>query len=114
MATGPPRGVQVRGHFAADRRGRSDESDTRPILPETVELISARAKSLEFGLRRDSDVCLTSGLMQLIPSIGRNVPGGSYEIIKKLPQSDGEFEYRIKSMNEPHERVARESELRGV
>jgi len=52
--------------------------------------------------------------MQLIPSISRNVPGGSYEIIKKLPQSDGEFEYRIKSMNEPHERVARESELRGV
>ena len=52
--------------------------------------------------------------VQLIPSISRNVPGGSYEIIKKLPGSDGEFEYRIKSMNEPHARVARESELRGV
>ena len=27
---------------------------------------------------------------------------------------DREFEYRIKSMNEPHERVVRESELQGV
>jgi hypothetical protein len=53
-------------------------------------------------------------LVQLIPSISRNVPGGSYEIIKKLPERDGEFEYRIKSMNEPHERAARESELTGV
>ena len=53
-------------------------------------------------------------LVQLIPSISRNVPGGSFEITKKLPERDGECEYRIKSMNESHERVARESELRGV
>ena len=53
-------------------------------------------------------------LVQLAPSISRNVPGGSYEITKKLPERDGEFEYRIKSINEPHERVARESELRGL
>jgi hypothetical protein len=50
-------------------------------------------------------------LVQLIPSISRNVPDGSFEIAKQLP---GEFEYRIKSMNEPHERVARESELQGA
>jgi hypothetical protein len=30
-----------------------------------------------------------------------------------LSAGDGEFEYRIKSMNEPHERVVRESELQG-
>jgi hypothetical protein len=39
------------------------------------------------------------------------VPGGTYVITKRLPERDGEFEYRIKSDNEPHERVARESEL---
>ena len=45
------------------------------------------------------------------PSISRNVPGGGvYEVVKQLPGS-GEPEYRIKSANEPHERVARESEL---
>jgi hypothetical protein len=39
------------------------------------------------------------------------VPGGTCVITKRLPERDGEFEYRIKSVNEPHERVARESQL---
>jgi hypothetical protein len=30
----------------------------------------------------------------------------------ELPEQDGEFLYLIKSISEPHERVARESELR--
>ncbi len=41
----------------------------------------------------------------------RNVPGGVYEVTKQLPERDGEFEYRIKSVNELHERVAQQSEL---
>jgi hypothetical protein len=53
-------------------------------------------------------------LVQLNLSFSRNVPRGSYEITKKLPEREGEFEYRIKSMNEPDERVARESELSAV
>jgi hypothetical protein len=36
---------------------------------------------------------------------------GGYVVTKQLPERDGEFEYRIKSLSEPHERVARESEL---
>ena len=35
-------------------------------------------------------------LVQLAPAISRNVPGGSYEIAKQLPENGGEFEYRIK------------------
>ena len=50
-------------------------------------------------------------IVQLSPSFSRNAPGGSYEVIKQLPENCGEFEYRIKSTNEPHERVVRESEL---
>ena len=38
---------------------------------------------------------------------------GAYTIIKRLPERGGEFDYRIKSDSESHERVARESELRG-
>jgi hypothetical protein len=38
------------------------------------------------------------------------MPGGAY-VTKRLPERDGEFEYRIKSINEPHERVVRESQL---
>ena len=53
-------------------------------------------------------------LVQLAPAISRNVLGGTYEVTKKLPENRGEFECRIKSMNEPHERVVRESELQGV
>ena len=44
-------------------------------------------------------------------SIGRNVPGGVYEVIKQLPHNGREYEYRIKSANEEHERVAGEGEL---
>ena len=44
------------------------------------------------------------------PAISRSVPGGVFEVIKHLPGTS-EPEYRIKSANEPHERVALESEL---
>ena len=45
----------------------------------------------------------------LSPSLG--IPGGAYVVTRKLPERDGEFEYRVKSANEPHERVVRESQL---
>ena len=50
----------------------------------------------------------------LSPARARNVPGGAYIVTKKLPIQNGEFEYRIKSVNEPFERVVRESQLSGV
>jgi hypothetical protein len=45
------------------------------------------------------------------PALSRNVPGGIYMVTKQLPENRGEFEYRIKGVEEVHERVARESEL---
>jgi hypothetical protein len=45
----------------------------------------------------------------LSPSLG--VRGGACIVKRKLPERDGEFEYRVKSANEPHERVVRESQL---
>jgi hypothetical protein len=42
--------------------------------------------------------------------LNRNVPGGFFEVVQQLPGSS-EPEYRIKSANEPHQRIARESEL---
>jgi hypothetical protein len=46
---------------------------------------------------------------------GQDAPPGPYMIIAYLPQSEetGDFEYRIRNLNEEHERVAKESELRG-
>jgi hypothetical protein len=36
---------------------------------------------------------------------------GAYEILKQLPERDGELQYRIKNAAEEDERVALESEL---
>ena len=41
-----------------------------------------------------------------------NLPGGAHIITRKMPEHDGEFEYRVKNINEPHERVVRESQMR--
>jgi hypothetical protein len=52
--------------------------------------------------------------VMLRSAVSRNVPGGAYEVTKQLPHNGSEFEYRIKSANEEHQRVARESELTRV
>jgi hypothetical protein len=43
---------------------------------------------------------------------GLYAPPGIYVVTAKLPERDGEFEYHVKHTSEPHERIARESELR--
>jgi hypothetical protein len=48
------------------------------------------------------------------PPRGLHAPPGIYVVTAKLPERDGEFEYHIKHISESHERIARESELRGV
>jgi hypothetical protein len=50
----------------------------------------------------------------LDPAHNLNIPGGACIVTKKLPESNGELEYRVRSVNEPYERVVRESELRTV
>ncbi len=39
---------------------------------------------------------------------------GAYVVTAKLPERDGEFEYRIRNLAEAHERMARESELTAI
>jgi hypothetical protein len=48
-------------------------------------------------------------IVAINPMIGRFVPGGVFEVVKQLPGSN-EPEYH-KSVDEPHQRLARESEL---
>ena len=40
-----------------------------------------------------------------------DAPSGPYQITRRLPATDGEFQYVIRSAYEDHERVAKESEL---
>ena len=51
----------------------------------------------------------------LLTSAIRNVPGGVYGVTKLLPHNGSEFEYRIKSASEEHERVrARKRNDQGI
>jgi hypothetical protein len=38
-------------------------------------------------------------------------PGGAYVVAQKMPEHNGEFQYRVRSTAEPHERVVSENEL---
>lgn len=42
---------------------------------------------------------------------GRGAASGVYKITQLLPSEGDDCQYRIKSSNEPHERVVKESEL---
>jgi hypothetical protein len=37
--------------------------------------------------------------------------GGAYRVMRLLPHDGGDYQYRIKSMGEAYERVAKESQL---
>ena len=41
----------------------------------------------------------------LTPFPIQKISGGAYIVTKKLPERNGEFEYRVKSADEPHERA---------
>jgi hypothetical protein len=41
----------------------------------------------------------------------RAAAAGDYQVVRQLPDDDGECRYRIKSTREAHDRVVKESEL---
>ena len=43
--------------------------------------------------------------------LGRGDSGGVYQVVRVLPSEGDEQQYRIKSATEPHERVAKASQL---
>jgi hypothetical protein len=49
---------------------------------------------------------------QLVNYLGRERAFGVYQVTRLLPPEGAVFLYRIKNINEPHERVAKEHELR--
>jgi hypothetical protein len=51
---------------------------------------------------------------QLVSYLSRDATSGVYEVIQLLPPQDGAFQYRIKNVNEPHERMVKEHELRSA
>jgi hypothetical protein len=51
---------------------------------------------------------------QLVNYLGRERASGVYKVTHLLPPEGEAFQYRIKNTNEPHERVAKEHELRSA
>ena len=51
---------------------------------------------------------------QLVDYLRRERASGVYKITQLLPPEGEAFQYRIKNVNEPHERVAKEIELRSA
>ena len=49
---------------------------------------------------------------QLVNYLGHDRAPGVYQVTHLLLPEGKEFQYRIKNINEPHERVAKERELR--
>jgi hypothetical protein len=45
------------------------------------------------------------------PKLPSDAPHGAYQIIRRLPAAEGEFQYAIRSTYENHQRVAKENEL---
>ncbi len=53
--------------------------------------------------------------VELIPTLlERYMNPGDNEVVRQLPDGHGEFYYRVKSSQEPHERVVKESLLRSI
>jgi hypothetical protein len=51
---------------------------------------------------------------QLANYLSRERASGIYQITQLLPPEGEAFQYRIKNVNEPHERVGKENELRSA
>ena len=45
---------------------------------------------------------------QLVNYLSRDATSGFYQVTQLLPPEGEAFQYRIKNVNEPHERVAKE------
>ena len=58
--------------------------------------------------------CVAGGHCERPQVQDRDRAYGVYQVTRLLPPEGKVFQYRIKNINEPHERVAKESELRRV
>ena len=82
---------------------RLDRASLRREVEEPDFLLALDVQFAELRAQRGDIVTIvgTSG----------NRAGGAYEITQLLPLEAAEPSYRIKSVNEPHERVVREHEI---
>ncbi len=44
----------------------------------------------------------------------QSMADGAYQVVRQLPYGEGDYQYRIKSAREQHERVVKEADLSGL
>ena len=67
--------------------------------------IAAQVNEVERDIRLGQKVRFSRGYPH------RSAPDEFYEVVRELPETDGEPYYRITSSREPHERVVKENEI---
>jgi hypothetical protein len=76
-----------------------------PALRCSISYFGMTEAVLAHKFRIGDNVHFTTGLF------GRGGANGVYEVVRLLPSEGDEQQYRIKSVSEPHERVAKQSQL---
>jgi hypothetical protein len=81
-----------------------------------VTWLKARVAAIEVDVSQRNRMAHKFHIGQLVefrPKKGSPISAarGAYEILKQLPERDGELQYRIKNAAEQYERIALESEL---
>jgi hypothetical protein len=118
--------VKARSRLCRDRISETLQLTEGPMTDEQktkfVALQDAWLAVLEKYRRPESvperDAVITEFVkrgQRLFPphSVGLDVSDQVYVVVKRLPARDGEFEYQITSLDEPHQRhVVRESQLK--
>ena len=96
-------------HFCGSLFHQSDNrspSSTAQAVRDVLEVVEGSMDERKFKVGQS--VSFASG------PFGRGGTNGIYTIMQLLPPEGDDYQYRIKSANEPHERVAKESQLSRV
>lgn len=102
------------------RATRKIVSETRALLSE-AERLARESSSLNRWFSRPStmEAAVAQHRFKIGQTVnytsgpfGRGAAGNVYKITRLLPLEGDDFQYRIKSSDEPHERVVTESQLR--
>jgi hypothetical protein len=92
-----------------------------PRRARTLAIISRDTVTIHmvFGLKTWARLCRltnskSAGPFSRTPSVIQTLSAERRSSPRKCPERDGELEYPMRSSHEPHERVVRESQLRGA
>ena len=97
--TRPEHDARLRGRMSTQAVSRREFCERRRV-PATGADMTSRFRSGE--------------TVRLSSLLHKSAAGGEYKIVRPLPETSGEQQYRIKSEREPHDRVVKESDLEKV